>query len=63
MQYLSQVKKAAEAQAKADELPAKSFSDELIRYNGIQKWNGAYPQTPMGGKADGLILSLPNANR
>ena len=55
------ISKEAEAQAKANELLAKSVTPELIRYNAIQKWNGEYPQTLMGGKTDGLILSLPNS--
>ncbi len=55
------ISKEAEAQAKANEQLAKSVTPELIRYNAIQKWNGEYPQTLMGGKTDGVILSLPNS--
>ena len=57
------ITKEAEAQAKANQLLAKSVTPVLIRYNAIQKWNGAYPQTLMGGKMDGLILSLPSAGK
>jgi len=54
------ISKEAEAQAIANQLLAKSVTNELIRYNAIGKWNGAYPQTLLGGKTDGLILNLPN---
>ncbi|MGR9115807.1 MAG: SPFH domain-containing protein [Gammaproteobacteria bacterium] len=57
------IAKEAEAQANANQLLAKSVTAELIRYNAIQKWNGAYPQTLMGGKTDGLILNLPNTGK
>lgn len=53
----------AEAQAKANQLLAKSVTPDLIRYNAIQKWNGAYPNTLLGGKTEGLILNLPNSGR
>lgn len=57
------ISKEAEAQAKANQLLAKSVTPVLIRYNAIQKWNGEYPQTLLGGKTDGLILNLPNAGK
>ncbi len=57
------ITKVAEAQAKANQLLAKSVTPVLIRYNAIQKWNGKYPHTLMSGKTDGLILSLPNAGK
>ncbi len=57
------ITKEAEAQAKANQLLAKSVTQSLISYNAVQKWNGAYPQTLMGGKTDGLILNLPNTRR
>ncbi len=52
-----------EAEAKANQLLAKSVTPDLIRYNAIQKWNGAYPNTLLGGKTEGLILNLPNSGR
>lgn len=36
--------KEAEAEAKANEMKQKSISDNLIRYEAIQKWNGQLPQ-------------------
>ena len=30
----------------------------LIKYNGINKWNGQYPKTYMGGDASGIILDI-----
>ena len=35
------ISKEAEAQAIANQLSAKSVTDDLIRYNAIGKWNGA----------------------
>lgn len=55
--------KEAHAQAEANQLLAKSVTTELIRYNAVQKWDGAYPRTFMGDKTDGLILNLPNAGK
>lgn len=57
------ITKEAAAQAQANELLSKSVTKPLISYNAIQKWNGAYPQTLMGGSAEGLILNLPNSRR
>ena len=54
-----QIAKLAEAQAKANTVLAKSVTATLIKYNAISKWDGAYPQTLMGGGPDGLILQLP----
>ncbi|HJP45278.1 MAG TPA: hypothetical protein QGH18_04645, partial [Arenicellales bacterium] len=54
-----QIEKLADAQAKANTVLAKSVTSSLIKYNAIAKWNGAYPQTLMGGGPDGLILQLP----
>ncbi|MGR9053650.1 MAG: SPFH domain-containing protein [Gammaproteobacteria bacterium] len=57
------IAKEAEAQANANQLLAKSVTSELIRYNAVQKWNGAYPHTMMAGKTDGLIVSLPDGGK
>ena len=54
-----QIEKLADSQAKANTVLAKSVTPSLIKYNAIAKWNGAYPQTLMGGAPDGLILQLP----
>jgi len=54
-----QIEKLADAQARANTVLAKSVTPSLIKYNAIAKWNGAYPQTLMGGGPDGLILQLP----
>ena len=54
-----QIGKLAEAQAQANTVLAKSVTSSLIKYNAIEKWNGQYPQTLMGGGPDGLILQLP----
>lgn len=56
------ISKEAEAQARANQLLAKSITPVLIRYNAIQQWNGAYPQTLLDGKAEGLILNLPSTH-
>ena len=57
------IAKEAEAQAKANQLLSKSLTTSLIRYNAVEKWNGTYPQTLMGGKMDGLILNLPGSKK
>lgn len=57
------ITKEAEAQAKANQLLSKSLTPELIRYNAVDKWNGEYPKTLLGGKTDGLILSMPGAGK
>jgi len=57
------IAKEAEAQAKANQLLAKSLSPALIRYNAVDKWDGRYPQTLMGGKMDGVILNLPGSKK
>ena len=54
-----QIEKLADAQARANTVLAKSVTSSLIKYNSIAKWNGAYPQTLMGGGPEGLILQLP----
>ena len=53
------VLKQAEAQAKANDLLAKSINDKLIKYESINKWNGAYPKMLMTGEKTGTILQLP----
>lgn len=55
--------KEAEAQAKANAVLAKSVTPVLIRYNAIEKWNGAYPQTLMSGKDGGVLLNLPDPGK
>ena len=54
-----QIEKLADAQARANTVLAKSVTSSLIKYNAIARWDGAYPQTLMGGGPDGLILQLP----
>ena len=54
-----EITKLAEAQAKANTILAKSISQELIKYNAVKQWNGAYPQTLMSGNQSGVLLSLP----
>lgn len=39
----------AEAQAKANDLLAKSISDQLISYQQVQRWDGILPQVSGGG--------------
>lgn len=54
-----EIAKLAESQAKANTILAKSITKELIQYNAIKQWNGAYPQTLMTGDKSGVLLSLP----
>lgn len=53
------IEKLAEAQAKANTILARSITKELINYNAVKQWNGAYPQTLMSGDKSGVLLSLP----
>lgn len=54
--------KEATSQADANKALAKSITPELVKYNSIERWNGAYPSTLLsGGDAGGLILNLPSA--
>ena len=55
------IRKEAEAQAEANLALARSVTSDLIRYNSIEKWDGQYPKTLMGG-GEGVLLSLPASN-
>jgi len=56
-----QIAAEAKANAEANKLIAVSITRELIDYRSIERWNGAYPQTLIGGNSTGgMILSLPN---
>jgi len=56
-----QITAEAKANAEANKLIAASLTRELIDYRSIDRWNGAYPQTLLGGNSTGgMILSLPN---
>ena len=56
-----QITTEAKANAEANKLIATSLTRELIDYRSIERWNGAYPQTLLGGNSTGgMILSLPN---
>ncbi len=52
------IEKLANAQAKANTILAKSITKELIQYNAIKQWNGAYPKTLMSGEKSGILFSL-----
>lgn len=54
-----QLKVEAEAIAEANNLIAKSITDELIRYKSIEKWTGMYPKLLMQGSDTNTILQLP----
>lgn len=45
----------ADAQAKANKILAESVTDQLVRYNWIQKWNGAMPSTMLGSDTSTMI--------
>jgi regulator of protease activity HflC (stomatin/prohibitin superfamily) len=51
--------KEAEARARANVAIAESVTPELVHYNRIERWNGAYPQTLLSSDAGGVLLSLP----
>ena len=45
------VEKTAEAEARANEMKQKTITDNLIKYEMIQKWNGELPKVEGGGQA------------
>lgn len=45
------VEKTAEAEAKANEMKQKTITDNLIKYEMVQKWNGELPKVEGGGNA------------
>jgi len=51
--------KKAEAQAKANKLISQSIDEKLLKYKGINKWNGGYPKFYSPGTNDKMILQLP----
>jgi regulator of protease activity HflC (stomatin/prohibitin superfamily) len=53
-----QITTEAEALAKANKEIAQSITPELIKYEAIKRWSGAYPDTLVGENA-GLLLELP----
>lgn len=53
------ISKEAEATAEANRRIAASLTADLIHYRSVDRWNGQYPQTLLGGGDKGLILSLP----
>lgn len=49
----------AEAQSDANARLAGSLTPELLRYNAVARWDGAYPQTLVGSDGTGLLLQMP----
>ena len=54
-----QLRIEAQAIAEANTAISKSITKNLIQYNSIKRWNGAYPQTLMSGNDTGVLLNLP----
>jgi regulator of protease activity HflC (stomatin/prohibitin superfamily) len=48
----------ATAQAKANQMLASSLTPELVDLKRIEKWDGAFPITMMGGSTPNLLLNL-----
>ena len=36
---------------------------ELLHYNAVARWDGAYPQTLVGADSAGLLLQMPEPSR
>lgn len=51
----------AKAEAKANEMLKKSLSNEVLRQEYLDKWNGTLPQY-MGGGNDSVIFDMPSSN-
>jgi regulator of protease activity HflC (stomatin/prohibitin superfamily) len=56
------IQKEAEAQARANQLLSGSITTELVRYNQVERWNGAYPQTLLGDEGS-VLINLPTEKR
>ncbi len=56
------IRSEAEARAEANRKLAGSITKDLVRYNEVERWNGAYPTTLLGGDA-GVLLELPGQSR
>lgn len=50
----------AQAQAEANKILAESITADLVRYREIEKWDGRYPTTMLGGQGVTAMLPLPN---
>ncbi len=55
------IRAEAEARAEGNSRIAGSVTPELLRYNEVERWDGAYPRTLMGGES-GVLFQLPGAN-
>jgi len=53
-----QILKEAEAVAKANEQIAQTLSPALLKYEGVKKWDGAYPKTLLSD-SKALMVQLP----
>jgi len=48
----------AQAQAKANQIIARSLTPTLVQYEQIQKWNGVLPSTNVSSGNSGLLLNI-----
>lgn len=56
------IRSEAEARSEANAKLAGSITPALVRYNEVERWNGAYPATLVGGEA-GVLFQLPSQTR
>lgn len=50
----------AQSQAEANKILAQSITSELVRYREIERWDGRYPTTMLGGQGVNAMVTLPN---
>ena len=50
------IKVKSEAEAAANKLIAESLTEELIRFNEVEQWNGELPTYVSGGAAEALPI-------
>ena len=56
------IEKEADAQAHANRQLSGSITTDLVRYNQVQRWNGAYPQTLLSDPGT-VLIDLPAGKR
>lgn len=51
----------AQSQAQANKILSESLTPELVKYREVEKWDGRYPSTMLGGQGIGTMLNVTPA--
>jgi len=51
----------AQSQAQANKILSESLTPELVKYREVEKWDGRYPSTMLGGQGVGTMLNVTPA--